>query len=101
MTRNPLDHSKAGLRCATAAIAPPEIRSATLRNDTTVTDRLREEWPSLFQLQSEKRHPSNGECAPFRVRTLLPAPVIRGRPRHWPMLSLLDGILYVIRTGGA
>jgi transposase len=35
------------------------------------------------------------------VAPLLPAPATTGRPRRWPMRSVLDGILYVLRTGGA
>ena len=35
------------------------------------------------------------------VAPFLPAPAKTGRPRLWPMRLVLDGILYVLRTGGA
>ena len=35
------------------------------------------------------------------VVPLLAAPAIRGRPRRWPMRSMLDSIVYVLKTGGA
>ncbi|AWN42283.1 IS5 family transposase [Methylobacterium durans] len=35
------------------------------------------------------------------VAPLLPAPATTGRPRRWPMRVVLDGILYVLRTGSA
>ncbi|MBL6459616.1 IS5 family transposase, partial [Belnapia sp. T6] len=35
------------------------------------------------------------------VQAFLPAPVPYGRPRRWPMRALLDGMLYVLRTGCA
>ena len=35
------------------------------------------------------------------AEAFLPAPAPRGRPRSWPMRALLDGVLYVLRTGCA
>jgi transposase len=35
------------------------------------------------------------------VAPFVPAPASRGRPRCWPLRSILDAILYVLRTGGA
>ena len=35
------------------------------------------------------------------VGTMLPCPAATGRPWRWPMRSVLDGILYVLRTGCA
>ncbi len=35
------------------------------------------------------------------VQGFLPAPAPCGRPRRWPMRALLDGVLYVLRTGCA
>ena len=35
------------------------------------------------------------------VAPFLPAPARTGRPRRWPMRTILDAILYVLRTGGA
>ncbi len=40
--------------------------------------------------------------AEWRVaQAFLPAPARCGRPRRWPMRVLLDGVLYVLRTGCA
>jgi transposase len=35
------------------------------------------------------------------VTPFLPAPARTGRPRRWPMRTIVDAILYVLRTGGA
>lgn len=35
------------------------------------------------------------------IASLLRAPVATGRPWRWPLRSVLDGILHVLRTGGA
>lgn len=35
------------------------------------------------------------------AQAFLPAPAPCGRPRRWPMRVLLDGVLYVLRTGCA
>ena len=35
------------------------------------------------------------------VAPLLPAPATTGRPWRWPLRAVLDGILYVLRTGCA
>jgi putative transposase len=35
------------------------------------------------------------------AQAFLPAPAPRGRPRPWSMRVLLDGVLYVLRTGCA
>jgi transposase len=35
------------------------------------------------------------------VAPFLPVPARTGRPRRWPMRSILDAILYVLRTGCA
>lgn len=35
------------------------------------------------------------------VRPFMPAPGQTGRPRRWPMRLIMDGILYVLRTGCA
>jgi transposase len=40
--------------------------------------------------------------AEWRIaQAFLPAPALCGRPRRWPMRALLDGVLYVLRTGCA
>lgn len=35
------------------------------------------------------------------VAPFMPAPARTGRPRRWPMRAVMDGVLYVLRTGGA
>ena len=35
------------------------------------------------------------------VAPFLPSPAKTGRPRRWPLRTILDAILYVLRTGGA
>ena len=35
------------------------------------------------------------------AQAFLPAPAGCGRPRRWQMRALLDGVLYVLRTGCA
>ncbi len=33
------------------------------------------------------------------ISPLLPEPCATGRPREWPMLEIVNGILYVLRGG--
>lgn len=62
-------------------------------------------WTSAARVELARDARPYAPCltdAEWRIaQASLPAPAPCGRPRRWPMRAILDGILYVLRTGCA